>query len=65
MDEDKIKQKKLYFIVEKLKEFHSKVDVEIQNKIPLEDLIQTGEIEAMPLSNKLTFLFFSKHSHRR
>lgn len=58
MDEDKIKQKKLYFIVEKLKEFHSKVDVEIQNKIPLEDLIQTGEIEAMPLSNKLTFHFF-------
>lgn len=43
MDQDKIKQKKLYFIVEKLKEFHSKVDVEIQNKIPLEDLVQTGE----------------------
>lgn len=43
MDQDKIRQKKLYFIVEKLKEFHSKVDAEIQNKIPLEDLIQTGK----------------------
>lgn len=45
MDQDKIRQKKLYFIVEKLKEFHSKVDSEIQNRIPLEDLIQTGELK--------------------
>lgn len=43
MDEDKIRQKKLYFIVEKLKEFHSKIDAEIQQKIPLEDLISTGK----------------------
>lgn len=42
MEEDKLRQKKLYFIVEKLKEFHSKVDSEIQNKINLEDLISTG-----------------------
>lgn len=42
MNEDKLRQKKLYFIIEKLKEFHSKIDAEIQNKISLEDLVQTG-----------------------
>lgn len=42
-DDDNIKlQKKLYFIVDKLKEFHGKLDTEIQNRIPLENLITMG-----------------------
>lgn len=56
MDQDKIRQKKLYFIVEKLKEFHSKVDAEIQNRIPLEDLVQTGEKKLFLINLKLVLI---------
>lgn len=43
-DDDNIKlQKKLYFMVDKLKEFHSKLDPSVQNRIPLENLITMGK----------------------
>ena len=45
-DDDNFKlQKKLYFLVDKLKEFHSKLDTDIQNRIPLENLITMGEFD--------------------
>lgn len=43
-DQDNIKlQKKLYFMVDKLKEFHSRLDEDIHNRIPLENLISMGK----------------------
>lgn len=38
------KQKKLYFMTENLKEFHSKLSYEVQSKIPLEDLSRLANI---------------------
>lgn len=55
-DDDNIKlQKKLYFMVDKLKEFHGKLDTDIQNRIPLENLITMGEF------NSNTIINISKH----
>lgn len=42
MDDGEKIQKKLYFMVERLKEFHSKLEHDIQSKIPLENLITMG-----------------------
>ncbi|KAG5681686.1 hypothetical protein PVAND_011098 [Polypedilum vanderplanki] len=41
-----ILQKKLYFMVEKLKDFHSRLDEDIQNRIPLENLITMANVLA-------------------
>lgn len=36
-------QKQLYFMTEQLKELHAKLDYDIQSRIPLEDLVETGK----------------------
>lgn len=38
------RQKKLYFLNENLREMHSKLDYEIQSRIPLENLMQMGKL---------------------
>lgn len=41
--DDRLQQKKLYFMNETLRELHGELDFEIQSKIPLENLLQIGK----------------------
>ena len=61
-DDDNIKlQKKLYFMVDKLKEFHGKLDTDIQNRIPLENLITMGKL-CLTICRSTVFDFLINYS---